>query len=285
MLSGCGASLTLYDYVEDGVRVNEYVLEIDRDTVERMEKSAASDSDGEKYTVPDYFRELFASYGYELAAASSTSDGYSARYKKSFMENVTPEVYEITGTMLSYETEITRNPFTADIVKSADNPFNGVRAAYDAVTDPDVSGGIIEQLKNGRVVFDEYNERTVVFPAVQDAFPYLKGLDPDRLMLNFAVDGTSRMKSNGTAIKLNRDYNRYVFSRYFDTTERKIEFEYARPVAYGWYIVALLAGGVVVAIFVVATRTKKQKPTLLDRFPYNPEEYRDYDSHLPINRK
>ncbi|MCH5161353.1 MAG: hypothetical protein J1G04_04905 [Clostridiales bacterium] len=285
VLSACGASLTFYDYYEDGVRVNEYVLEIDRATVDRMEESAISDDEGERYTVQVYFRELFVSYGYELIAASSTDDGYAARYRKSFYNGVTPELYEITGAMLNYESEIKRNPFTAKVKRTADNPFNGVRAAYDGVTDPDVSGRLIEQLKNGRVAFDEYNERKVLFPAVQDAFPYLQGIDPDRLLLSFAVDGSARMKSTGTATKLTRDYSRYVFSRYFDTTERKVEFEYTRPVAYGWYIVALLAGGAVVGIFVLATRQKKQKTTLLDRFPYNPEEYRDYDSHLPIGKK
>ena len=284
VLSGCGASLTLYDYVEDGRRVNEYELKIDRATVDRMEQTATEDGDGVKYSVQRYFRELFSSYGYELTAASSTDDGYTARYKKSFNEGVTPEIYEITGAMLEYETSITRNPFTAAIVRSAANPFNGVRAAYDSVTDPDVSGRLIEQLKNGKVAFDEYNERTVIFPSVQDAFPYLKGLDPDRLLLGFAVDGSARMKSNGSATKLNKNYSRYTFSRYFDTTERKIEFEYTRAVPHGWYIVALLAGVAVVAVIVLVTRTKKQKPTLLDRFPYNPEEFRDYDSHLPMNR-
>ena len=282
MLCGCGASLTLHDYVQDGVRINEYELTIDRDTVTRMESGAAYDPEGEKYTVPSYFRELFGSYGYELVAASSTDAGYTARYRKRFYGDITPELYEITGSVPSYETEIKRNPFTAEVTRSADNPFNGVRAAYDGVTDPDVSGKIIEQLKNGRIAFDEYNERVVLFPAVQDAFPYLKGIDPDRLLLGFSVDGSSRMKSNGASAKLDGDYSRYVFSRYFDNTERKMVFEYARPVPYGWYIVALAAGGVVVAAFVLATRTKKQKPNLLDRFPYNPEEFRDYDSHLPM---
>ena len=283
-MSGCGASLTLYDYVEDGVRVNEYELTIDRATVERMEKSAITDDDGNHYTVQGYFRELFGSYGYELVAASSTDSGYTVRYKKSFADGVTPELYEITGNMLSYETQITRYPFTAQVTRTADSPFNGLRQAYDGVTDPNVSGRIIEQLKNGRVAFDEYNERIVIFPAVQDAFPYLQGVDPDRLLLNFAVDGSSRMDSSGMKGTINKRNSRFTFSRYFDTTERTIEFQYTRPVPYGWYIVALLAGGATVGIILLLTRTKKQKPTLLERFPYNPEEYRDYDSHLPMNK-
>ncbi len=53
---------------------------------------------------------------------------------------------------------------------------------------------------------------------------------------------------------------------------------------YGWYLVALAAGGAVLAVILIVTREKKKKPTLLDRFPYNPEEYRDYEVRLPTKR-
>ncbi|MCH5159161.1 MAG: hypothetical protein J1F33_08200 [Clostridiales bacterium] len=283
MLTGCGASLTVYDYTENGRRVNEYELTIAAKLVENMEKSAITDGTGKKYTVPDYFYALFNNIGYSLEDASMTSDGYSARFKKTFADGATPELFSV-GSAIDYSLDYKSNPFTRRYSRVSENPFNGVRAAYDDVR-PGQSGQIIQQLKNGIVTVNEYGETTVMFPSVIDAFPYLKGIDTDGLLLNYATVGSSRMDSSGRKIEGDNKNALYVFSRYFDTTDTTIEFEFVRPVSYGWYIVALAVGGTVLVVFVLATREKKKKPTLLDRFPYNPEEYRDYDSHLPTKLK
>lgn len=279
MLTGCGASLTLYDYTEDGKRYNVYELAIDADTVHQMEATAASDADGKKYTVPDYFFSLFNGFGYELKSAEMNTDGFVASYIR--LVSTEPDLFK-TGTTPEFTTTHTENPFVRTYTSSAENPYNGVRAAYDRVL-PDQSSTLIQQLKNGKVTIDDNGDRTVVFPSVQDAFPYLKGMDVDGMLLNYARTGSSRMDSSGRK-KIYDGAEYYVFSRYFDDTDSAIEFKYKRPVTYGWYLVALAAGGATVAIIAAATRTKKQKPTLFDRFPYNPEEYRDYDSHLPTKR-
>ncbi|MCH5350702.1 MAG: hypothetical protein J1F39_01860 [Clostridiales bacterium] len=279
MLTGCGASLTVYDYTENGRRVNEYELNIEAKLVENMERSAITDSNGKKYTVPDYFYSLFNRIGYSLEDASMTSEGYYARFKKTFAEGTTPELFAV-GSTVEYSLDYKSNPFTRRYSRVSENPFNGVRAAYDEVR-PGQSGQIIQQLKNGIVAVNEYGETEVLFPSVTDAFPYLNGIDTDGLLLNYATVGSSRMDSSGRKIEGDSKNALYVFSRYFDNTDTTIEFEFNRPVPYGWYLVALAAGGIVVAVFVLVTREKKQKPTLLDRFPYNPEEYRDYESHLP----
>ena len=282
MLTGCGASLTVYDYTEDGRRVNEYELNIDAALVESMEQSAINDASGNKYTVPDYFFALFDRLGYSLVEATVTDGGYRARFKKSFADGVTPELFAV-GSDIEYSLDYKESPFTRRYHRTSDNPFNGIRAEYDEVK-PGQSGRIIQQLKNGIVTIDEYGEATVVFPPVTDAFPYLSGVDVSGLLLNYVTVGSSRMDSSGQKIKGNSKNALYVFSRYFDDTETTLEFEFNRPVPYGWYLVALAAGALVIAVFVLVTREKKQKPTLLDRFPYNPEEYRDYDSHLPTKR-
>ena len=173
----------------------------------------------------------------------------------------------------------TENPFIRTYVSTAANPFNGVRKRYDSVQ-PLQSVTMLDRIKNGAVVRDENGETVVYQPALADAFPYLKGVNLDGLLLNYVRYGSERMDSSGTKVKTD-DGTAYVFSRYFDDTDNYIEYEYRRAVPYGWYLVALAAGGVVLVIILLVTRTKKQKPTLLDRFPYNPEEYRDYDSHLP----
>ena len=116
-----------------------------------------------------------------------------------------------------------------------------------------------------------------------DAFPYLKDADPDGLLLNYSRVGSKRMESSGTVARTDGKNSEYVFSRYFDDAQTTVDFEYRRPVPYGWYLTALGAGAVTLAVFLIITRAKKTKTTLLDRFPYNPEEYRDYDNNLPSN--
>ncbi len=277
MLTGCGAALSVTDYVENGRRVNVYELSIERAVVQKMEASAAVDPDGVRYTVPEYFRDLFDGFGYELVSSEYGASGYRASFKRAFSSE--PDLYG-TGTAPEFVYTHRDDPFVRTYTAVAPNPFNGVRAAYDAVT-PAQSGTVIQQLKNGKVAWNEYGELEVLFPSVGDAFPYVKGIDPDGLLLEYVFVGSARMESSGSASKIDGDRAAYAFSRYFDRTEREIAFEYRRPIPYGWYLVAIAAGGATVAIFVIATRKKKQKPTLLDRFPYNPEQYRDYDSHLP----
>ncbi|MDE7464409.1 MAG: hypothetical protein K2M48_05205 [Clostridiales bacterium] len=291
LLTGCGASLTVSAYTENGTRYNEYAVEIDLDTVEKMERTAASNSAGEKYTVYSYLFELFSGYDCSLVDSRYENGNYVAVYRKAFYDappaTVKPAGFvsesrlrDITE-QISYTTDLTRNPFTRNYRSVSADPFNGVRAAYDEVR-AGQSATVIQRLKNGLITsIVSTGETVVLLPSVQDAFPYVKGADVSGFELRYVNVQSKRMDSNGTAAPLNDDYSQYVFSRYFDDTDREIVFEYVRPEVYGWYIVALAAGAVTLAAFVIATRTKKQKPTLLDRFPYNPEEFRDYETRLP----
>lgn len=280
VLTGCGASLTVYDYTSGGVRYNAFELSIDTDTVVAMERTAATKSDGSKYTVENYFFELFEYYGYEPTAAALTDEKYTVRYVRAFEYGDTD--LDRLGVEVDFTAEIiSENPFTRDILLSAENPFNGLREKYDGT---DGTGTLLGQIKNGRVTIDEFGEKTTVFPAVTDAFPVLRGENLDGLLLGYAYFASSRMKSSGVSAPIGGGNSAYLFSRYFDGTEGTIEFEYTRPVPYGWYLVALAAGGAVLAVILIVTREKKKKPTLLDRFPYNPEEYRDYEVRLPTKR-
>ncbi len=292
ILGGCGASLSVYAYTENGVRYNSYELTVDMDTVRKMEESAVTDAGGKKYNVPDYLYELFSGFGCELVDSGFDSDGLSVRYRRAFNAEQ-PKMDEPAGfvtkgylydiaTQLDYSQSYTQNPFLRRYNRVSPDPFNGVRQAYDNITEQNQSSTVLQQLKNGRVAIDsETGERILILPAPQDAFPYLKSVDIDGLKLNYVITGSARMDSSGRMIDLGNNNGAYVFTRYFDRTDHTVELAFDRPVAYGWYLVALAAGGVTLAIFIIVTRRKKQKPTLLDRFPYNPEEYRDYDSHLP----
>lgn len=282
MLTGCGASITVCEYAVSGGTVNEIELFIDAATAERMEKTATVDEYGAPYTVESYFFELFDDRGYEIADASRDEAGYTAVYRKTFTDGALTDLNSIGTT--SFEYSYSDGPFTRTVTATSPNPFNGVRQEFDGITNPDKSATLLQQLKNGKVATDENGDRNVLFPSVTDAFPFLKGVNLDGLLLNYASAGSDRMESSGQKTELGDGRALYVFSRYFDETETNIEYKYKLPVPYGWYLVALAAGGVVFAAIMLATRTKKEKPTLLDRFPYNPEQYRDYDSHLPMNK-
>lgn len=293
LLTGCGASVTVSAYTENGTRYNEYTVEIDRAVVQKMEESAIEGDNGEKYTVSGYLFELFSGYGCELIDSGARKDKFFVIYRKAFSSVEDPSkkpspaafvtdsrLHDITE-QIFYETDLTRNPFVRHYTSVSPDPFNGIRQAYESVL-PGQSATVIQRLKNGLVTtIVSTGERVTLLPSVQDAFPYLKGADVSGLELRYAYLGSKRMESSGKSVEVNDDYAQYIFSRYFDSSEREIAFEYSRPEVYGWYLVALAAGGITIAVFVLVTRTKKQKPTLLDRFPYNPEEYRDYETRLP----
>lgn len=283
LLTGCGASITVCEYAATGGgTVNEIKLFIDAATAERMEKTAIADEYGSPYTVESYFFRLFDDRGYELTDAFRDDTGYTAVYKKTFSDGALTDI----GAMgrPEFEYSYSDGPFTRTVTATAQNPFNGLRKEYDEITNPNQSATLLQQLKNGKVATDENGDRSVLFPSVADAFPFLKGINLDGLLLNYASAGSDRMESSGKKTEYGDGRALYVFSRYFDQTETDIQYRYKLPVPYGWYIVALAAGGAVFAAIMLATRTKKQKPTLLDRFPYNPEEYRDYESRLPLNK-
>lgn len=278
LLSGCGASLTVYDYTENGERYNKFVLSLDADVVRAMEDSAIYDGDGKRYTVQSYFYSLFTGFGCELTDARYDGDGYTVAYRKAY--DGATDLEEI-GTKVAFERTIKRDPFIKTVEETSPNPFNGVRQAYDEVL-PEQSSTLIQQLKNGRVAVDEFGETVVQFPSVTDAFPYLRRLNADGLLLNYVMRASKRTKTSGERISTSGRNGEFMFSHYFDRTVTDMRLKYKRPVPYGWYLVALAAGGATVAIIVLCTRKKKpKKPTLLERFPYNPEEYRDYETHLP----
>ena len=276
MLTGCGATLSVYDYTEDGVRYNMCELKIDNTTLESMERTATTDDAGNKYTVAGYFARLFGDFGYSMVSAAQTDKEYTVRYRKAVSDR---SELESLGTKVNFTTTHTENPFVRTYTSVSENPFNGVREQYDNVQ-PLRSSTVLERIKNGAVAHDENGEMIVSLPAIDDAFPYLKGLSRDGLLLNYVRYSSDRMESSGTKVT-GDDNTAYVFSRYFDDTDAYMEYKYTRAVPYGWYLVAIAAGALVFAVLILVTRPKKEKPTLLDKFPYNPEEYRDYDHNLP----
>ena len=235
------------------MRYNMYELSIDDDTVAAMEGSAAVDGDGNKYTVEGYFARLFTDYGYSLVDASRAGGKYTVRYRKAIMGS--GDLGE-SGTAVSFTTTHTENPFVRTYTAVAQNPFNGVREAYDSVL-PLQSSTVVERLKNGVVAHDQNGEVIVSFPSLINAFPYLKGLNPDGLLLNYVRYGSDRMESSGRKVK-SGESTAYVFSRYFDDTEAYMTYTYKRAVPYGWYIAAIAAGALTLGAILLIARRKNE---------------------------
>ncbi len=260
LLTGCGASISVYDYTENGVRYNEYEVTIDNAVVAEMERTATTDRYGETYTVASYLESLFGEYGYSLVDASKTDVAYTAAFRKAIAGE--PELYRV-GNAVEFVTETDSGAFVRTYTASAKNPFDGVREKFDAL-ESGQAYTVLDRIKFGVTAHDEYNEPVIVFPSVYTAFPYLDGMSPDGLRLDYSRNGSSRMKSSGAAIELGNKTSKYTFSRYFDGTDNVIVFEYKRPVPYGWYAVAVAVGGIVLAIFAIVVKRKRAEAQTQD---------------------
>lgn len=260
LLTGCGASVTVYDYYRGGTRYGMYEIRVDAATVEKMEETATTDSDGNKYTVSGYLYELFTSFGYEPISASNTDEYYTVSYRRA--EGRETELDRF-GTKLEFTNKYTQTPFIRTYHSVSPSPFNGLREAYDNIPSERAST-ILEWVKNGAVARDEFGERVVSFPSITEAFPYLVGKNPDGLLLNYVYEGSRRMQTSGVKTGEYDSTAQYMFSRYFDDSETTIELMYERPVTYGWYLAALAIGAAALAIIrTVQNYSDKKHITLL----------------------
>lgn len=157
------------------------------------------------------------------------------------------------------------------------NPFNGLRLSYDEAA-PGQNANIMQMLKNG-IGTTVDGVWVSLLPPIAEAFPYIKTCNLDELKLNLYLSGSNRMASDGTKIRT-RGGAYYMWERKFDTADTSITLQYYRPNSLGWNIVAILAAGITVTVILLVTRNnkKKHKPTLEERFPYDPNKP---DENLP----
>lgn len=253
---GCGASVAVYDYTDGGVRYNEYEISVEDSAIELIEQDAAVDKDGNKYTLSGYLYALFTEFGYELTEATDVDGVYTVKYRKAVYGASELDRY---GTAVEFTATSTSDPFVRTITSVSPNPFNGLRKSYDSIQ-KGRSSTILERIKNGLTVFDENRDTTTVFPAIDEAFPSLRSMNYDGLLLKYVRVGSDRMESSGVATPIGNRTVRYEFVRYFDDSETQITFEYKRAVPYGWYVAAILIGaGVFAAVTYAATKKLRRK--------------------------
>ena len=251
VLVGCTASVAVYDYTENGVRYTEYEIALDGEAVTALESTAGSDADGNKYTVEQYLYRLFTDYGYSLVRAKRADGGYTVVFRKATEGE--PELFAY-GTSPKFVATSKANPFIRTYTAVSPSPFNGLRAAYESIP-AERSATMLERIKNGLIARNEYGDKTEVFPSIETAFPYTAGANKDGLLLKYRRVGSERTASSGTATPIGNRNVMYEFARYFDTVDTDITLEYKRPVPYGWYLVAIAAGGgIFAAVFAVLRR-------------------------------
>lgn len=284
-LTACGASVSMYTGSTASYYTQTLEIRLPASVYNVMEKTAA-------VKPGTYARWKFTEWLYALSQLVSFSDGTSYEYdgymtdpkNNDFVAQLTRKIPidAADGSDEESETSQTvKNYFYAYAVEvTQPNPFNGLRTDYDTAA-PGQNGSVTQMIKNGIGYYreDVYVE---VLPSLAKAFPATAGYDPGSLKLNLYLNGSSKMVSTGTKVTIDsKTY--YLWERAFDDREETITYKYYRPNSLGWNITAIVAASAVAGIILLATRGKKQKETLLERYPYDPFDSGS-GSNLPSDR-
>lgn len=286
--TACGASVSLYTGSENGNTVYFLEARLPLSLYGNIQQSGAERHEiGQppKWRLEDWLAE-FSRYVMFTDGSMFEYEGYSIdsnEYVATFKRTVTPN----SGGSGSNDDSEDDNVVIKDyfyfyaVEVTEENPFNGLRSEYDAAV-PGQSGTLMQMIKNGIGYFDDegYHER---LPSLSAAFSETAKYLPETLKLNFYLDGSAKMNTTGNKKVINgKTY--YLWERSFDASEDYITYRYFRANSLGWNVTALIIAGVTVLIILIVTRSKKEKPTLLDKFPYDPSKYEDIYSNLPAEK-
>lgn len=249
-LTGCNASVNLYSYTTDEYYVQTLEIRMSdtlRKTIEDSAGAVAGTS--EKWKLTAWLRDL--------SLLLTFSDGSRYEYSGYKTENgdfVVPLVRKVPLSALDDQeddeevTVVRKNYFwfyTYEITEP--NPFNGLRADYDAGTEDTVMGYI----KNG-----VWENGVQILPSLTEAFPVIAGYDPSDLKLNLYLAFSDTISATGTWTTV--DGRRYcLYERSFDDAQHTITYKYRLPNSVGWNVTALVIAAIVVAAILLATRKEK----------------------------
>lgn len=148
--------------------------------------------------------------------------------------------------------------FTRRVYITEDNPFNGMREEYDTCNAAE--GSIMRLITSG------VSDGETTIPALRDAFPAIREMDPNALTLRFLWNESrsSRYKPLGEDEEFAYGRRWQVWNGKFDNEYRSVEYYYSVPNPVGFYVVVLVLGAAVVAIVLIATRKSARKPALVD---------------------
>ena len=313
---GCnGARIDVYEQQDDDYRYFTVDFVLPKALETALNDSAASISATEKWTVQKWLRTYFDAISDrdfivkrgEVYHEDAQHNNY--RYHiivpmQSESEDVN-EAFTLHGDM-----DVKTNLFLRTISVKREDRFNYWLKEYEAAAarnqagkiDPADHHSMMGIVVSGRVdtypqyrYGDEAATRQgltwdadksvyykVVCPSFFETFP-AAGDYADLVLHNFwyaskkmnvASDG--EFDTTDEYGNLDKKGSLYLFEKYANEGETFVEYEYFRADPTGWYLVALLCGGLAVLIVIAiaksvdAQKKKTPKPTLKEQFPYDP---------------
>lgn len=259
-LIGCDASVSMYSTSDGDEYVQTLEIRMPDSMLRDIESHAAYANPTRRWSLVGWLNVLSAlvtySDGSHYEGANLVSkDGDSIitlerRFKPSSDDADEPDedvVRTVKDNLFFYTVEVTEP-----------NPFNGMRADYDAGTE----GTIMDYIRNGIV-----QDNVVLLPALTEAFPRIADYDPSGLKLKLYIAFGDKVQTTGTRVLID-GVRYYLFERSFDDSTQTITYKYFRPNSLGWNIVALVAAALTVAIILLCTRSSKPKQPQEIKFNY-----------------
>ncbi len=303
-LTGCGAAVDVYEQQDEDTWYFIVDIRLERLLVETLEESAAdSEKYGRDWTVEDWLRDYFEViadyhgflYRYDGMTVDA-SQGNQHCYRFTVNASKADSSEEVrTALTLEGESHQKTNLFLRTISVVRDDRFNWWINEYADVLrrfendspSPMDGASMMGIFLFGSTVWTGNGDQLVAqqeLPGFSEAFPAaqlhryteiaLKNFWYASQKMNVSYDDKiPAVDENGT---VDRRGVYYVFAKDAGEGDTVVEYDYYRADPTGWYLVALVGGGLAIGLVILIARmqTKRQnkqppaKPE--DSFPYDP---------------
>ena len=244
VLTGCDATVNLFVDATADYYVQELEIRMP-DSVRRVLEDSAADNG----TTEADDRWTLAAWVRALSLQTSFEYGGIAPDQSDFVISLTMRIplTELGSSSDGGSTSRTiENYFYFYAVEETEpNPFNGLRAEYDAGTEGTLMGAV----RNG------WESDGVRYPSFAEAFPAAAGYDPSDLRLNLYLALADDVRSTGTWVTV--DGVRYcMYERPFDDSTHTVVYRYYAANSLGWNVTAIVIAAAVVAAILLVTRKR-----------------------------
>lgn len=259
-LVGCDASVSLYSTTDGDEYVQTLEIRMPNAMLRDIEADAAYRTPIERWSLVGWLNMLSALVTY---ADGSHYEGANLVSKDgdsiiTLERRFTPAPDDADEPDEDVVRTVKNNLFFYTVEVTEPNPFNGLRADYEAGTE----GTIMAYIRNGIV-----QDNIVLLPALTEAFPRIADYDPSGLKLKLYVAFGDKVQTTGTRVSID-GVRYYLFERSFDDSAQTITYKYFRPNSLGWNIVALVVAALTVVVILLCTRKSKPRQTQEIKFNY-----------------
>lgn len=311
MLAACDAGVDVYEAADEENWYFNIDIKLNKMLVNSLDANAAYkvNNNFEKWSVEDWLNEYFyqisniykMDYKYD-----SEYVGNDSNYKYYAFSLLIPRDSNLKD-MLTLESNPTYkdNPFLRTYSVTRDGRFDYWRNEFVSAYDRYKSGNEIKEdytsltgvLINGLRIYSA-NEQTAgavyddklkeYYTPKLESFlaSFNMGADGFSSYTNFVLDNYWQASKNykmnsDDAFKIDQFYNFYYFHQTMGSQNTPINYTFYRAIAYGWYIVAMLAGAATLGIILLICKYKKDKPKPQAGTPYT--MYGTYMNNNPNN--